>query len=402
MLPLDDLLVLDLSRVLAGPYCSMYLGDFGARVIKVERPGEGDDTRGYGPPFLAGESTYFLSINRNKESIAVDFKQPRGLALIQALAARADVLVENFRPGVLDRLGLGPDEALAKNPRLLYVSVTGFGHAGLPEYTRRPGYDLILQGEGGLPSLTGPPDGPPYRVGVPIADLVAGLYALVGTLAALHARTRTGRGQHVDVSLLDGQISLLTYQAGIAFATGSAPARMGNAHPSIVPYETYEARGGFVNVAVGNDPLFRTFVKAAGHPELADDPRFAKNADRVRNRDALNAILVPLLRERTVETWLALCDAAGVPCGRIASVTEALDHPQVRARGMIATVEHPVAGPVRLAATPVRLSATPAAIRSAAPRLGEHTRPLLRDLLALGESDLDELERAGVIQTVLR
>src|SRR5262249_21338023 len=263
----------------------------------------------------------------------------------------------------------------------------------LAEYTRRPGYDLIMQGEGGLPSLTGPSPGPPYRVGVPIADLVAGLYALIGTLAALHARTRTGRGQHVDVSLLDGQISLLTYPAGTTSATGQAPARMGNAHPSIVPYETYQARDGFVNVAAGNDTLFRAFATAAGRPELAADPRFAKNADRVRNREALNAMLIPLVRERKVDDWLALCDGGGVPCGRIASVPEALAHPQVRARGMIATVEQPIAGPVSLAATPVVLSETPAAIRTAAPQLGEHTRTALRDLLALGDGDLDELER---------
>jgi len=398
MLPLDDLLVLDLSRVLAGPYCSMYLGDLGARVIKIERPGEGDDTRGYGPPFVQGESTYFLSINRNKESVAIDFKQSRGRALIEKLAERADVLVENFRPGVLERLGLGPADALARNPRLIYVSVTGYGHAGLPEYTRRPGYDLIMQGEGGLPSLTGPADGAPFRVGVPIADLAAGLYALAGTLVALHARTRTGRGQHVDVSLLDGQISLLTYQAGIAFATGQAPARMGNAHPSIVPYETYQALDGFINLACGNDALFQAFAEAAGRPELPKDPRFAKNADRVRNRAALDELLVPLLKTRPVAEWLQRCDRAGVPCGRIASVTEALAHPQVQARGMVRTVDHPTAGRLALAGVPMRLSETPGAIRRPAPRLGEHTRRALQDLLSLADSELDDLARARVIE----
>src|SRR5262249_3541229 len=255
MMPLDDVLVIDLSRVLAGPYCSMLLADFGARVVKIERPPLGDDTRGFGPPFVAGESTYFLSINRNKESVAIDFNQARGQKLLRRLVERADVLVETFRPGVLARLGLSPAAALAANPRLIYVSVTGFGHTGLAEYARRPGYDVVLQGEGGIPSLTGPGEGAPYRVGVPIADLVAGLYAFAGALLALVARARTGRGQHVDVSLLDGQISLLTFQAGIAFATGQAPPRMGNAHSAIAPYETYQASDGFLNLACGNDAL---------------------------------------------------------------------------------------------------------------------------------------------------
>jgi formyl-CoA transferase/CoA:oxalate CoA-transferase len=397
MSPLDDLLVLDLSRVLAGPYCSMYLADFGARVIKVEHPGEGDDTRGYGPPFLDSEAVYFLAINRNKESIAIDFKHPRGRALVTQLAARCDVLLENFRPGVLERVGLGPAAALAKNPRLVYVSVTGFGHAGLPEWSRRPGYDLILQGEGGLPSLTGPAEGAPYRVGVPIADLCAGLYALIGTLLALRARERTGRGQHVDVSLLDGQISLLTYQAGGVFATGRAPARMGNAHPSIAPYETFAAKDGHLNLACGNDALFRALAETIGRPELADDARFARNRDRVSNRDALLAVLAPIIADRPVADWLAALDRVGIPCGRIASVAEALAHPQVRARGMVQTVEHPRAGTIQVTGVPVRLSDTPGCVRAAPPLLGQHTREVLSQLCGLDAAEIAELERYGVV-----
>lgn len=397
MLPLDDLLVLDLSRVLAGPYCSMYLADFGARVVKIERPGEGDDTRGYGPPFLGGESTYFMAINRGKQSVAIDFKQPRGLALIQDLARRADVLLENFRPGVLDRLGLGPEQALALNPRLIYVSVTGFGHAGLPEWSRRPGYDLVVQGEGGIPSTTGPIEGPPFRVGVPIADLIAGLYAFAGTLLALAARHRTGRGQHVDVSLLDGQISLLTYQAGITFATGQLPSRMGNAHPSIVPYETYQASDGFLNIACGNDSLFKIFAQLIARPELATDARFAKNADRVRNRAALAEILVPLVQKRTVAEWLAALEGAGIPCGRIASVADALAHPQVRARGMVQTIDHPTAGRISVTGVPVRLSETPGAVRTPPPLHGEHTRDTLQEILDLSIDEINDLAREKVI-----
>ena len=397
MLPLDDLVVLDLSRVLAGPFCSMLLGDYGARVIKIERPDEGDDTRGYGPPFVGGESTYFLSLNRNKESVALDFKQPRGREIVLRLARLADVLVENFRPGVLERLGLGPGALLAENPRLVYVSVTGFGHAGLPEYVRRPGYDVILQGEGGLPSLTGPEEGPPFRVGVPIADLCAGLYALAGALIALHARGRTGRGQHVDVSLLDGQISLLTYQAGIALNAGRAPERLGNAHASIAPYETYRARDGYLNIGCGNDGLFRALAGAIGRPDLAADGRFRRNADRVVHRNALNEILVPLVQGRAVAEWLSVLDAAGVPCGRIATVPEALDHPQVRARDMVIELEHAGAGPIRVTGVPVRLSETPGSVRRPPPRLGEHTRESLAELLDLSDGELGELVRGRVI-----
>jgi crotonobetainyl-CoA:carnitine CoA-transferase CaiB-like acyl-CoA transferase len=400
VLPLDDVLVLDLSRVLSGPFASMLLGDFGARIVKLENPDGGDDTRRFGPPFLNGESTYFLSINRNKESIAVDLKNPKGRALVLELASRADVLLENFRPGALDKQGLGPAELLARNPRLVYCSISGFGHAGDPAWSRRPGYDLAIQGMGGLASLTGDPEGPPTKAGVSIADLTAGLYATIGVLVALHARRRTGRGQHVDVSMLDGQISLLTYHAGIHFATGAVPTRDGNRHPSIVPYETFRAADGFVNLAVGNDALWRAFCAAAGAPlaALADDPRFRTNQLRVENRAALAAILEPLVAERTVEEWVALCERAGVPAGPILDVAQALAHPQVVARGMVVALEHPRAGRTRVTGVPVRLSETPGAVRTPAPTIGQHTASVLREVLGMSDETIAGLARDGAIK----
>ena len=398
MLPLDDLTVFDLSRVLSGPFCSMYLADFGARVIKLERPGEGDDTRAFGPPFVGGESTYFLSVNRNKESLAVDLKRPEGRALALELAARADVLLENFRPGALDRLGLGYDPLRERNPRLIYASISGFGHSGDPAWVERPGYDLVVQGLGGLASLNGDPAGPPTKCGVSIADMVAGLHALVGVLVALHARARTGRGQHVDVSMLDGQIALLTYHAGAHLNAGRNPSRLGNRHPSIVPYETYRAADGWLNIACGNDALFRAFAaELLARPELAADPRFASNAARVENREALAALLEPLVAERPLAWWLPRLEAAGIPAGPILSVAEALAHPQVAARGMVVPLAHPTAGPSRVTGVPIALSETPGAVRTPPPRIGEQTRALLADLLAMAPPAIDELVKSGVI-----
>jgi formyl-CoA transferase/CoA:oxalate CoA-transferase len=399
MLPLDDLLILDLSRILSGPFCSMYLGDLGARVVKIEHPDGGDDTRAFGPPFVGEppESTYFLSVNRNKQSVAIDMKNANGRALVQRLAARADVLLENFRPGALDRLGLDHRTLAAQNPRLVYTSISGFGHAGDPAWSRRPGYDVVIQGMGGLQSITGAPDGPPYKVGTSIADMVAGLYALVGTLAALHARARTGRGQHVDVSMLDGQISLLSYHAGAHLNAGARPGRQGNAHPSIAPYETFSAKDGWLNLAVGNDALWRAFAAAVGSPltALADDARFATNAARVQNRAALLTVLTPLIAARTVEEWLVLCERAGVPAGPILGVEEALRHPQVLARHMVVPVEHPSAGAVRVTGVPFGLSETPAAVRTPPPQLGEHTDAVLAELLGLDAGELSRLRADG-------
>ncbi len=398
MRPLDDLLVLDLSRILSGPYCSMYLGDLGARVVKIEHPDGGDDTRAFGPPFIGDhQSTYFLSVNRSKESVAVDLKNPEGRALVHRLAAKADVLLENFRPGALDRLGLDYATLAKENPRLIYASISGFGHAGDPAWTRRPGYDVVIQGMGGLQSITGAADGPPFKVGTSIADMVSGMYAMIGILTALHARGRTGRGQHVDVSMLDGQISLLSYHAGAHLNAGTRPGRKGNAHPSIAPYETFMAKDGHFNLAVGNDAQWRAFATTVGAElaELATDPRYATNAARVEGRAELLLVLRPLFAQRTVEEWLSLCDRAGVPAGPILGVDQALAHPQVHARGMVVPMHHPSAGDIRVTGFPIHLSDTPAELRTPPPRLGEHTDSALGELLDLSADELGRLRAAG-------
>lgn len=383
MMPLDDLLVLDLSRVLSGPFCTMALADMGARVIKIEHPNEGDDTRRFGPPFINGESSYFMSVNRNKESVALDLKAPEGREILWKLIERADVMVENFRPGVLDRLGFTWEACQARNGRLITCSISGFGHHGLPEWSNRPGYDLVLQGMGGLQGLTGPKGGEPFKVGTSIADLVTGMLAFQGVLLALISRGRTGRGQQVDISMLDGQVSLLTYQAGIYFAEAKVPTRMGNQHPSIVPYETYQALDGFLNLAVGNDSLWRAFVEVADQDALRS-PSFDTNKARVAHRDALAAVLVPLMRTRTVDAWVRALDAAGIPCGPILSLDQVLTHPQVLARDMVVPLDHPTAGPIRVTGVPIRLSETPGSVRTPPPRLGEHTDAVLRELLGEG------------------
>lgn len=380
MKPLDDLLILDLSRVLSGPYCTMALADMGARVIKIEHPASGDDTRRFGPPFLGGESSYFLSVNRGKESVALDMKSPEGQAALWRLVERADVLVENFRPGVLDRLGFSFAACEGRNPRLIYCSISGFGHHGLPEWRAKPGYDLVLQGMGGLQGLTGPAGGEPFKVGTSIADLVTGMLAFQGVLLALIARGRTGRGQHVDIAMLDGQVSLLTYQAGIYFAEGRVPTRMGNQHPSIAPYETYQAADGYLNLAVGNDSLWGAFTRVAGVPTLTADPRFTTNRDRVHHREALAQVLGPLMKSRTVALWVKELEEAGVPCGPILSLDQVLEHPQVKAREMVVGLEHPAAGPIRVTGVPIRLSDTPGAVGAPPPTLGQHTAAVLAEV----------------------
>lgn len=396
MRPLDGIFVLDLSRVLSGPFCTMQLADMGARVIKIEGK-EGDDTRGFGPPFVQGESTYFMSVNRGKESVVLDLKHPKGKAIAQSLAARADVVVENFRPGVAARLGLGYDELCAQNPRLVYASISGFGHAGLPAYTQLPGYDLVLQGLSGIPSLTGAPDGPPFKSGTSIADLVTGLYALQGILLALLARERSGRGQHVDISMQDGQLSLLTYQAAIYFATGQSPQRRGNQHPSITPYETFRASDGYLNVAVGNDAQYQKLTELMPEAPALREERFATNAARVAQRAALAALLEPLFAAHPVAVWIERLNRAGIPAGPIASVGEALSHPQALARGMVVERQHPTAGPVKMTGVPVRLSDTPGEPGAAPPLLGQHTDAVLAELLSLSDEERAALRAAGAI-----
>ncbi len=378
--PLTGVRVIDLSRVLAGPFCSMQLGDMGADVVKIERPDGGDDTRRFGPPFVEGVSTYYLAVNRNKRSLTLDLKHPDGKAVLWDLIASADVLLENFRPGTLEKLGFSYEACLRHNPRLVYCSISAYGHEGDPDWTRRPGYDVVLQGMGGIPSLTGPPDGAPSKVGAPIADLVSGSTALQGILLALLARARTGRGQRVDTSMFDGQVSYLVYLATAWLNAGQRPPRMGNRHLSIAPYSTYAAADGWLNIAVANERLWARFCAGLERPDLFEDPRFATNALRVENVDALEGAFASTLKGRTVADWVALFDEAGIPAGPVQTLDQVLTHPQLTARGMIASVTHPVAGTVKMAGIAHRLSETPGAVREAPPTLGQHTDALLAEL----------------------
>ncbi|MFZ5468766.1 MAG: CaiB/BaiF CoA transferase family protein [Myxococcota bacterium] len=383
MQPLAGIRVLDLSRVLSGPFCTMNLGDMGAEVIKVEAPGEGDDTRAFGPPFIHGVSTYFLSINRNKKSLAVNLKDPRGREVVWRLVEQSDVLVENFRPGVAARLGFSYEALRQKNRRLVYCSISGFGHRGLEAFSRLPGYDVVVQGLSGLQHLTGDPEGPPTKVGVSIADLLTGMTAFQSILLALLAREKSGEGQFLDVSMLDSTAQVLTFQATAHLIAGKSPRRMGNRHPSIAPYESFGAADGYFNLAVGNDAQFKKLCEVLGEPSWALDARFAKNRDRVENREVLVALLAPRFAAQPVEHWVKTLEAAGIPAGPIPDVAGALAHPQLAARGMIADVDHPEAGPIRMLGSPLPLEGarlTP----SPPPALGQHTHDILR---ALGWSD---------------
>jgi formyl-CoA transferase/CoA:oxalate CoA-transferase len=383
MQPLDDLFVIDLTRALAGPFCTLMLSDLGARVVKVETPDGGDDTRGWGPPFIGTESAYFLSVNRNKESLTLNLKDRRATAILKRLLARADVLVENFRPGTMDRFALGYPTLHAAFPRLIYASISGFGQDG--PFRERAAYDLILQGMGGLMGITGEEGGPPVKVGVAIADICAGMYAAFGILAALRVRDRTGRGQLVDAALLDGQVSWLTYNGGIYFATGANPGRLGSAHPSIVPYQAFRTNDGYINVAVGSEAIWRRFCEVID-PALVDDPRYATNRDRVAHRQALVSHLQPIFQTRPTSAWVEVLGAAEVPNGPILGIADVFAHPQVRHRQMIVEMDHPTAGRIRQTGTPVKFSDTPGRPRTPPPTLGQHTDAILREL---GISDRD-------------
>jgi len=393
--PLAPYRVADLTRILSGPFCTMQLGDLGAEVIKIEAPGKGDDTRAWGPPFINGESSYFLSINRNKKSVTLNLKSGRGQELLWQLLERSDVLVENFRPGALERLGFSFDAVHARLPQLVYCSVSGFGHTG-PDRSL-PGYDVLIQGAAGLMSLTGEPGGPPYKLGVSISDLSAGMMAVQGILAALLARERSGQGQHVDISMLDGSAALLTYQAGIHFATGEVPHRRGNAHPSIAPYSTYPAQDGTMIVAVGNDTLFGRLCQTIDRPDLATDQRFATAAARVQNRDELDRLLCDILQTRPREHWIARMRQVGIPCGMVRDVAEVCASPQLRARGMIQQMAHPTAGTVGQLGSPLALSGTPCSLRLPPPLVGQHTEEVLTGLLGLPAQEVAQLRSDGVL-----
>jgi len=373
----------------------MTLADLGAEVIKVEAPGRGDDTRSFGPPFVNGESTYFLAINRSKLGITLDFKQQRGMELLQRLIARSDVLFENFRPGTLARLGIGYEDLRLQRPRLIYCSISGYGQDG--PRSSEPGYDVIIQGESGVMSVTGPEDGLPHKVGVSIADIVSGMYAVQGVLAALCERERTGRGQKVDIALLDCMVSTLTYQAGIHFATAETPRRMGNRHPSIDPYETFEASDGFFNLGAANDPQFRAVCSVIGLPELGDEPRFLTVSSRVENHAPLHEILDSSFRKERVAHWLRLLRQAGVPCGEVRDVAQALSEPQLKAREMILELEHPRAGRMRVTGSPIKLSEMEKPRATPPPMLGEHNRRVYCEILGLSDNEFEELQAAKVI-----
>ena len=392
--PLAGLTVLDLTRVLSGPYCTMLLADMGARVIKIEQPGRGDETRAWGPPFVAGESAYFLSINRNKESVTLDFKQPGGRAALGRLLDRADVLVENFRPGTLDRLGLGYDTVQTTHPRVVYCSISGFGQTGPRRH--QAGYDAVMQAEGGLMSVTGAADGPAFRVGVAIADLVAGLLAAQGIVLALYSRDRTGRGQQVDVGMLDGVVSLLTYHASMHLTTATMSQRVGNRHATIAPYDTFSAADGELFLAVGNDDQFRRFCEATGLETLLDEERFATNPARVAHHRELRECLVPVLKEQSRAHWNDVLGRAGVPCGAVRDVPDALADPQLAARHMIEAVEHAAAGTLKVLGVPIKLSETPGSVRTAPPTLGQHTTQVLGEL-GLMVDEIEGLRRAHAI-----
>ena len=394
--PLDGLRVLDLSRVLTGPFCSMLLGDLGAEVIKIEIPRTGDDTRQWGPPFIGGESAYFLSVNRNKKSVTLDLSKDKGKEVLYALAEKSDVLVENFRPGVTVRLQVDYPTLAKKNPRLIYCSITSYGHTGA--YRDRLAYDIVLQAMGGLMGITGESGRPPVRIGVALSDIGAGMYAAIGILAALAARARTNKGQWIDTSLLDGTVSWMTYMAANYFATGKSPERMGSAHPTIVPYQCFETSDGqFISLAVGNDKLFQNFCKAIQSESLADDQRFSTNPSRVINRDRLIPILEEVFKQKPRDEWLRILTEEGVPAGPVYSMQEVFSDPQVLERKMLLRIQHPTAGEISQIGIPMMFSDTNPQIRSPPPILGEHSNEILGKLLGYDERRIAELRDEGVV-----
>ena len=372
---LSDVVVIDLSRVLAGPYCTMMLGDMGATVIKIEQPGKGDDTRHFGPPYVAGESAYYLGLNRNKRSITLDFNNPEHKKRLFELVSTATVLVENFRPGMLERQGLGYETLRAMNPGLIYCSISGYGHDG--PYAMRPGYDFVAQAESGIMSVTGEVEGEPQRVGSPVADVSAGLYACMSILAALHVREKTGKGQHIDISLLEAAVSLLSNVSSNYLISGEEAERYGNGHPNIVPYQAFHTQDGYIVVSCGNDRLYQTFCRLLGREDLATDLRFATNPQRVRNREELVPILQEQFLQRETGDWLTALRAAGIPCGPINTVSQVFSDPHLQARGFIWECEHPTAGTIKLSGSPIRLSETPTRLYKAPPLLGEDNDALL-------------------------
>jgi formyl-CoA transferase len=402
MKPLEGVRVVDLSRALAGPYCTMMLGDLGADVIKIERPGHGDESRGWGPPFVGepygpypGESAYFIAVNRNKRSLTVNLKSSEGTSIVRRLVGMADLLVENFRTGALDRMGLGYQDLQVVNPRLVYCSISGYGRTG--PYAEFPGYDFIIQAEGGLMGITGPREGPPYRVGVPIVDITAGMFAASASLAALRARDLTGEGQLIDVSLLDTSAALLTNVASNYLVGRQPPRRLGNAHPNIAPYEAFRARDRWFALAAANDRQWAILCDVIERADLKGDPRFASNDARVANRKLLLEVLGEVFLQHGVDHWLGRMRESGLPCGPINDVAGVFGHPQAEARAMQLSAEHPTAGTVTMPGFPYDLSNTPAGVERASPLLGEHTREVLCELLGYSTLEVADLEAREVV-----
>jgi len=402
---LSHLRVLDLGRVLAAPWATQILGDLGAEVIKIEKPGEGDETRHFGPPFLTGadgkrgDATYFLTANRNKKSVTIDFSKPEGAALVKRLARRAHIVVENFKTGALAKRGLDYESLAAENPALIYCSLTGFGHDG--PYKDKAGYDYVIQGMGGLMSVTGQKDGvpgaEPMKVGVAVSDLVSGLYTAIAVLAAIIHQSKTGEGQSIDMALFDCQAAALANQASNYLSGGMVPGRLGNAHPNIVPYQVFATTDGHLILATSNDNQFRRFCKTAGLEAVASDPRFSTNAERVAHRQAIVDLLKPVFAARTTARWIADLEAANVPCGPINRVDQVFADPQAIARELTVTLNHAAVGQMQLVASPLRLSRTPPEYRSAPPLLGEHTEEVLTNLLGMTAHELARLRSDGIV-----
>lgn len=393
--PLKGIRVLDLSRILAGPYCSMMLGDLGADVIKVEQPKVGDGTRQWGPPFKGGESAYFMCVNRNKKSITVNLKHSEGIKIVKELTRRSDILIENFRYGTMDKLGLDYQAVSRINPRLIYCSISAFGTTG--PYRQLPGYDFLVQAMGGIMSITGEPEGPPMKVGVAIVDVTAALYAAIAILSALMNREKTGEGQKVETSLLESQVAWLINVGSNYLISGKVPQRYGNAHPNIVPYQVFKAKDGYIALAVGNDLQWKKFCELAGVETLAENPRFKTNPDRVENRKELMEILDEVILKKKKEEWVKLCRDNGIPCGPINTIDKVFNDPQVLDRDMVLEVDHPTAGKIKLAGIPMKFSRTPGLIKSSPPLLGEHTDEVLSDLLGYNRQQILRLREEEAI-----
>ncbi len=403
---LSHIRVLDLSRVLAGPWCSQHLADLGAEVIKIERPGTGDETRAWGPPYLKDaegndttEAAYYLSCNRGKKSLTLDISTKEGQDIVRKLAAKSDVVLENYKVGQLKKYGLSYDDLNAINPKLVYCSITGFGQTG--PWSHRPGYDFIIQGLGGLMSITGErddlPGGGPQKVGVAVTDLMTGMYATIAILAALTHRERSGAGQYIDMALLDVSVAMLANMNMNYLTSGQLPKRWGNAHPNVIPYQVFACSDGHIIVAVGNDSQFRKFCEALGVSELGSDERFATNSNRIRHRTALIPLLEPLVKLRTRDEWVNALEAAGVPCGPINNIDQVFENPQVKARGIQVSIPHPLAGSVPQVASPMRFSETPIEYHAAPPTLGQHNDYVLRELLGMETNEIDLLQRKNIL-----